>query len=138
MRGLKQREALCTPFFLPPSAAEGKKKGSWGHPKPRQGDPAPLKSAAKEETPNPGRGTLHPMGADFSKERLSACSFSCRLRRQKERKGVVGDTPNPGRETLHPLSPRLRRRPCTEGEGEELGDTPNPGRETLHSLRSHL
>jgi hypothetical protein len=39
---LQQREALCTPFFLPPPAAEEKKKSSWGHPKPRQGDPAPL------------------------------------------------------------------------------------------------
>src|SRR5436305_2603954 len=31
-----QREALCTPFLLPPPAAKEKKGSLWGHPKPRQ------------------------------------------------------------------------------------------------------
>ena len=32
-----QREALCTPFLLPPPAAKEKNGSIWGHPKPRQG-----------------------------------------------------------------------------------------------------
>ena len=41
--GRKRLSALS--FFWPPSAAEGKEKGIWGHPKPRQWDwrsPTPL------------------------------------------------------------------------------------------------
>ena len=34
---VKQREALCTPFLLPPPAAKEKNGSLWGHPKPRQG-----------------------------------------------------------------------------------------------------
>ncbi|HEU5377626.1 MAG TPA: hypothetical protein VFV38_19555, partial [Ktedonobacteraceae bacterium] len=50
--GVQRAAALCRglgcPQFLlfplsPPQAAErSKKRGFWGHPKPRQGDPAPL------------------------------------------------------------------------------------------------
>jgi hypothetical protein len=87
-----------TKLDSPPSAAKEKKRGNWGHPTPRQGNPAPLQSTLMGDTP---------IGANFSKERLSALPFSCRLRRQKERKEVIGDTPNPSRETLHPFCPQL-------------------------------
>src|SRR5436305_6365555 len=33
---VKQREALCTPFVLPPPAAKEKNGSLWGHPKPRK------------------------------------------------------------------------------------------------------
>src|SRR2546421_4566352 len=38
---VKQREALCTPFLLPPPAAKEKKGSIWGYPTPRQGTSPP-------------------------------------------------------------------------------------------------
>jgi len=38
---VKQREALCTPFLLPPPAAKEKKGSLWGDPKPRKAGEAP-------------------------------------------------------------------------------------------------
>ncbi len=36
--------SLCTLVFRVASSSKRGEKGYWGHPKPRQGDPAPLKS----------------------------------------------------------------------------------------------
>jgi hypothetical protein len=68
---------LVHALFLAASGGRREKRGMWGHPTPRQGDPAPLQFAL-----------------------MGNCPFSCRPRRQKGRKRVIGDTPHLGRETL--------------------------------------
>jgi hypothetical protein len=60
------------------------------------------------------------------KERFSALSFCGRLRRQKRRKGGIGDTPTPGREDPAPLTlVRMGLPSCARTEAK---------RGSLHSL----
>src|SRR5436305_11528809 len=71
-----------------------------------QDDPSSIVGASLVGALGGGRG-VSPIGAGFSRGKPSTHPFSCRLRRQKGRKGVLGDTPKPARETSPPGPPIL-------------------------------
>src|SRR2546429_2241780 len=97
LSGSKGRCSLETPSLsrLEPSAPseKEKKRGFWGHPKPRQGEPCtpwgralPLSCCLWGTPQTPAGRTLHPLGKGVALKLLP-----------------MGDTPNPGRGTSVPL-----------------------------------
>ena len=96
---VKQREALCTPFVLPPPAAKEKKGSIWGHPTPRQG----------AKPPGP------PLSAPPPRATTSDAPTMVRTRITSRARTIVGASLGSARSLFHwccPLWLPWARRPC--------------------------